>query len=574
MLRAVIASAAAPNVVDVHPTRQQIDAPANSVVQIKFDRDIDAATVDSISVRVFGRWSGPALGTVDVDDSTLTFAPSTPFFAGEYVTVTLSTAIADTLGEAMAHGYAWSFWVATGAGSLDLNYLTRYTVRDPGGFGVQAYGAYAGDLDGDGWCDLTVPCERMSQARVLMNDGAGFYGGGFTVVQLTSLCGPSPNDAGDFDNDGDIDVAIGCHGSDQVNVLRGDGSGGFPIKTAYTADQQVRAVGVLDANGDGWDDIVATGRLGSSSGGNLSLLLNNGDGTFAPRISMEAGVNQETSLAVADGNNDGIMDLFVGSYTVPRTITVMLGDGTGGFAPQPHVATLGLPWMLAVGDLNGDQNVDVVSAGASGGNLAIHFGDGSGGISAATVLAMGGQPIAIDAGDIDGDGDLDLAASNNAGSWVIWENVNGSFVNPRTLLASSAGSCATLYDRDNDGDLDLTGVDEVDDWLYLFENISPWSPVGETPDAAAHLQQNYPNPFNPNTTIRFDLPRPGEVELAVYDANGARVSIIARGFYPAGSHTVRWNGTDAGGARVASGVYFYRLRSNGVELARKMLLLK
>jgi len=264
----------------------------------------------------------------------------------------------------------------------------------------------------------------------------------------------------------------------------------------------------------------------------------------------------------------------VGSYTVPRTLTVMLGDGDGGFVPQVHVATLGLPWMLAAGDVNGDENVDVVSAGSSGGNLAIHFGDGSGGISTATVLVMGGQPIAIDAGDIDGDGDLDLAASNNAGSWVIWENVNGSFVNPRTLLASSAGSCATLYDRDNDGDLDLTGVDEVDDWLYLFENISPWSPVDETPDAAARLQQNYPNPFNPTTTIRFDLPSRGEVELVIYDASGARVAIIARGFYPAGSHTVRWNGTDASGARVASGVYFYRLRSNGVELARKMLLLK
>ncbi|HEU4929592.1 MAG TPA: FG-GAP-like repeat-containing protein [Candidatus Krumholzibacteria bacterium] len=562
------------NVITIHPARQRIDAPANGNIQVKFDEFIDPATVNAVSVRVFGRWSGPATGTIDVEDSTVTFAPSTPFFAGEYVTVSLSSAIADTSGEAMSHGYAWSFWVATSAGTLDLNYLTRYTVRDEGGYGVQVYGAYAGDLDGDGWCDLVVPCERMSQARVFRNDGAGLYGGGFTVVQLTSLCGPSPNDAGDFDNDSNIDMVVGCHGSDQVNVLRGDGTGTFPQKTAYTADQQVRAVGVLDANGDGWDDIVATGRLGSSSSGNISLLLNIGDGTFAPRINIEAGVNQETSLAVADADNDGIMDLFVGSYTVPRTITVLLGDGNGGFVPQTPVSTLGLPWMLAVGDVNGDHNVDVFSAGASGGNVAIHFGDGSGGISAATLLAMGGQPIAIDAGDIDGDGDLELAASNNAGSWVVWENAGGSFVNPRTLLASTAGSCATLHDRDNDGDLDLTGVDEVDDWVYLFENISPWTPVHTPPPAAATMEQNYPNPFNPSTTIHFALTRGDVVNLSIFDAAGSLVTTLVDARYPAGEYDVRWDGTDARGHRVASGFYFCRLEANGVAIKRKMTLLK
>ncbi|HEU4929591.1 MAG TPA: FlgD immunoglobulin-like domain containing protein, partial [Candidatus Krumholzibacteria bacterium] len=134
-------------------------------------------------------------------------------------------------------------------------------------------------------------------------------------------------------------------------------------------------------------------------------------------------------------------------------------------------------------------------------------------------------------------------------------------------------SCATLHDRDNDGDMDITGLDEVDDWVYLYEN-NP-SPTDTAPvPTALRLGQNQPNPFNPYTTIHFDLPSRGEIELVVYDATGARVSTIASGAYEAGPHDVRWNGTDAFGARVASGVYFYRLRSNGAELARKMTLLK
>jgi hypothetical protein len=526
-------------------------------------------------MRVFGRWSGPATGTIEVDDSTITFAPTTPLFAGEYVTVSLSKAIESTSGEAMSSGYAWSFWVASGAGKLDLTYLTRYTTRQGGETWVQAYGAYAGDLNNDGWCDLFVPCEIMSQGRVFMNDGAGLYGGGFASVFLVSLCGPSPNDGGDFDNDGNLDVVVGCHGHDQLVVLRGDGTGAFPVKTPYTAAQQVRSVGVLDANGDGWDDIVATGRLGSGNTGNLSLLMNNGDGTFAPRINIEVGVNQETSLAVADADNDGIMDVFVGSYTVPRTITVVLGDGNGGLIPQTPVATSGLPWMLAVGDLNGDHNVDVFSAGSLGNNVGIHFGDGSGGISAVTSLTAGGFPPAIDAGDIDGDGDLELVASNSAGSWTLWENAgDGSFINPRTLLSSSAGSCATLYDRDNDGDLDLTGVDEEDDWVYLFENDPLWTPVPATPAGPATMEQNYPNPFNPSTTIRFELTRAGAVDVSVFDGAGAFVTTLVNARYPAGVHELQWDGTDAEGHRVASGLYFYRLEANGVETTRKMMLLK
>jgi hypothetical protein len=567
------AFAAPLGVVSVHPSRQRIDVPANGAIQIEFNAFVDAATVNATAVRVFGRWSGPATGTIEVYENTITFQPSDPFFAGEYVTVSLSRSIKNTLGEAMSHGYAWSFWIKSGEGTLALDYLTRYDVRQAAEGWVQPYGAYAGDLNHDGWSDLFVPCERTDDVRVFMNNGAGLYPGGFAVKKPLGLNTPSPNEGGDFDNDGDIDVVVTSVESDQIVVMFGDGTGAFPTTASLPAGAtQQRGVGVLDLNGDGWDDIVSACRLASR----VSMFLNNGDGTFAPRVDLDVAVASETSIAVADANNDGILDVFLGNYTSPCRVVVLLGNGNGGLVAQTPVATSGQPWMLVAGDFNGDGNVDVCSANSGGDGVGIHFGNGTGGISAVTTKAVGTFPLAVDTGDIDGDGDLDLVSSDyGSGTWTIWENNGtGTFVNPHTLFASSAGSCATLHDRDNDGDLDLTGLDEVDDWVYLFVNNPPASSVTTPPVESITMSQNRPNPFNPSTTIHFELARGGLVNLSIYDASGALVATIVDGNVDAGPHDVRWNGTDARDQRLASGVYFYRLTAHGTERTRKMMLLK
>lgn len=88
------------------------------------------------------------------------------------------------------------------------------------------------------------------------------------------------------------------------------------------------------------------------------------------------------------------------------------------------------------------------------------------------------------------------------------------------------------------------------------------------------LGTNYPNPFDPETKIRFALPHAGRVELAVYDISGRRVATLVSDELEAGRHEVGWQGRDADGRRVASGVYFSRLEADGRVLTRKMLLLR
>jgi flagellar hook assembly protein FlgD len=88
------------------------------------------------------------------------------------------------------------------------------------------------------------------------------------------------------------------------------------------------------------------------------------------------------------------------------------------------------------------------------------------------------------------------------------------------------------------------------------------------------LSQNYPNPFNPATSIEFSLGRSGYTSLKVYNILGQEVKTIVNGQWTAGFHRVTWDGKDHRGLAVSSGIYFYRLQSNGIIETKKMLLMK
>ncbi|HLG94517.1 MAG TPA: T9SS type A sorting domain-containing protein, partial [candidate division Zixibacteria bacterium] len=88
------------------------------------------------------------------------------------------------------------------------------------------------------------------------------------------------------------------------------------------------------------------------------------------------------------------------------------------------------------------------------------------------------------------------------------------------------------------------------------------------------LSQNYPNPFNANTQISFALPKAGKTRLEVFNILGQRVNRLVDEYMAAGNKIVNWDGRDERGMDVPSGVYFYRLRSEGFLQTKKMLLIK
>ncbi|MDP3580407.1 MAG: T9SS type A sorting domain-containing protein, partial [Ignavibacteria bacterium] len=87
------------------------------------------------------------------------------------------------------------------------------------------------------------------------------------------------------------------------------------------------------------------------------------------------------------------------------------------------------------------------------------------------------------------------------------------------------------------------------------------------------LAQNYPNPFNPSTTIKYSLPKEGNVVLKVYSVMGEEIKTLANGFKSAGVHTVTFDASSAKGG-LTSGLYFYKLEAQEFSKTMKMLLAK
>jgi hypothetical protein len=97
-----------------------------------------------------------------------------------------------------------------------------------------------------------------------------------------------------------------------------------------------------------------------------------------------------------------------------------------------------------------------------------------------------------------------------------------------------------------------------------------------TPDLPTRFEvhQNYPNPFNPYTTIEYALTEEAHVMVEVFNVLGQRIRLLVNETQPAQDHEVVWDGTDDGGQRVSSGLYFYRVTAGNFMDKKKMLLLK
>jgi len=121
-------------------------------------------------------------------------------------------------------------------------------------------------------------------------------------------------------------------------------------------------------------------------------------------------------------------------------------------------------------------------------------------------------------------------------------------------------------------------IDELKIYNYaavgLLKGIVGVAEAGTGVPTHYELAHNYPNPFNPSTRIRFALPRREHVQIAIHDVLGRRIKTLVDATLPAGRHAATWDGTDEAGQPVASGVYFYRLHTDGFTKVRKMMLLR
>ena len=154
--------------------------------------------------------------------------------------------------------------------------------------------------------------------------------------------------------------------------------------------------------------------------------------------------------------------------------------------------------------------------------------------------------------DLDNDGNIELVLTNRGG--------NGRLLSIVELTATDAELAA--------GNVTMT-VEFQDDFLTgIDDELSALTP------REFSLGQNYPNPFNPSTNIMYDVPAAANVFLLIYDILGRNVRTLVNEQHIAGSYSVEWDGKNADGALVASGIYFYRLEAGQLAITKKMVLLR
>jgi hypothetical protein len=348
-----------------------------------------------------------------------------------------------------------------------------------------AKGVALADVNRDGNLDLIVPSGTVG---VLLGNGDGT----FKAAQTYEVggWGAAAVAIGDVNGDGNPDVIaaipctdVYCSRGGMVAVLLGNGDGTFQLaQTYYSGGSYAIAIAVADVNGDGKLDVL----VAHDHYYGLGVLLGNGDGTFQPAQAYLVDGLTPLSLVVDDVNGDGIADVLM-TYQYYQMgnkyyggVGILLGKGDGTFQPGRTYYSGGkLADSMAVADVNGDGNLDLVVANeckadgcGHGGIVAVLLGNGDGTFRPPQSYNPGGyQTASIVLGDVDGDGKLDVLVANTdvtrsgskKGVGLLLGNGDGTFRAAETYNSGGDGANAVAVgDVNRDGKLDVF----VANWNY------------------------------------------------------------------------------------------------------------
>ena len=362
--------------------------------------------------------------------------------------------------------------------------------------GAAALDIAAADLDDDNRLDLITTEPARGSVSIAYGSTGGFNTDErFLVGELPRAVVP-----GDFNGDGTPDLAVANLTSESVTILSGAGDGRFSFERTLQLDDIPRALAVGDVNGDNNPDIAVT----NLNTNRVSIFLGRGDGRFETerkilvRPAGETGRGEPRSVALADMNKDGDIDLVVGNASADR-VAIVPGLGNGSFGDAKEFFVGAFPLDVHVVDMNKDANLDVVvangedpdDAGTSAPRVNVIFGKGDGTLDDATRVsyATGNLPRALAVADLNADSFPDVVTAHETGNkvFLLTGSAGGELTPGRGIVAGTNPNSVDLVDINEDNRPDIIATNNADEIdlllnrsLFLFSAPQPL-PIGDNP---------------------------------------------------------------------------------------------
>jgi hypothetical protein len=382
--------------------------------------------------------------------------------------------------------FAAMIWmgVCTPAFAQSISFLPRqdYAVGD------DPRSAAFGDFNGDAHVDMVVANDAGNGTggpptlSVLLGNGTGAFSVSSTIP-VDSL--PYYIRSADFNNDNRPDLVIAHASSSKVAILLGNGDGTFTAPQTVPTVGRPFSVAAARINGDNIFDLVVASYTGPGGGlgGNVEVLLGNGDGTFVSKGTWSHHPNSSTFyVAIADFNRDSIPDI---AASLGTSVGVLFGNGDGTLRFGPLITAGGARGILA-GDFNGDGNPDFASTAfdSSPPHIEVVLGHGDGTFQTPASFPSAPFQWGMTGADFNGDGAFDLVVANygSGNISVLAGNGNGTFQAPVNISMGSTPYFAGVSDFNGDNMPDLVVTNSGSNSVsVLMNNVPPSGSIWTTP---------------------------------------------------------------------------------------------